>query len=193
MRTKIGNSAVRSFYATANSGSAGQALRRIETNVFLVVRATNDREPRCMLLHVPLAGRGRYYPRSQPPIAVRCRYWANTLSTFPRVRCCITWTHIPQPSFSLSMPVRAFHSQIYTLFFRHIQRCVRFLQCCAAARVSFRPGPFARARVPCIFDPFCACSGFRCTPIPFLSHRIHLCDSRRFLERQPFLRLTTFS
>ncbi len=70
-----------------------------------------------MLLHVPLAGRGRPYSHSRPPIAVRCRYWASTLSTFPRVRCCITSTHIPQPSFSLSVPIRAFRSRIYILFF----------------------------------------------------------------------------
>ncbi len=42
--------------------------------------------------------------------------------------------------------------------------------------------------MPCIFYPFCVRSGFRCTSIPFLSHRIRLHDSRRFLERQPFLR-----
>ncbi len=53
--------------------------------------------------------------------------------------------------FSLSVPVRAFRSRFYILFFRHVRRCIRFLQCRATARVSFRPGPFARARVPCIF------------------------------------------
>ncbi len=41
---------------------------------FLPVHSTNDREPRFMLLQVPLAGRGRPYPRSWPSIAVRCRY-----------------------------------------------------------------------------------------------------------------------
>ncbi len=38
LRTKMGNSAGCSFYTTANSGSADEALRRIETNVFLVSR-----------------------------------------------------------------------------------------------------------------------------------------------------------
>ncbi len=65
----------------------------------VTVRVTNDREPRCMLLQVPLAGRGRPYPRSRPSIIVRCRYWASTLSTFPWVRCCIPSTHFLQPSF----------------------------------------------------------------------------------------------
>ncbi len=70
-----------------------------------------------MLLHAPLAGRSRPYPHSQPSIALRCRYWASTLSTFPRVRCCITSTNIPLPSFSLSVPVRAFCSRVYIPFF----------------------------------------------------------------------------
>ncbi len=70
------------------------------------------------------------------------------------------------------------------LFFRHVRRCVLFLQCRAAARVSFWPGPFASVRATCnlirsapvpdsaVFrfrSVASACSGARILPPDFFS------------------------
>ncbi len=57
---------------------SGNLWRHLASLQREIVRATNDREPRCTLLHVISAGRGRPYPHSRP--STDCRYLVSTSS-----------------------------------------------------------------------------------------------------------------